>query len=290
MRGATNARLLSGETLLAGVVGRPVRHSLSPRIHSAWIAAAGIDGAYAPFPIPETGFRRFVDGMRGGVVRGVNVTIPYKEEALALADAADALARRSGAANLLLFHADGEVEARNTDGPGLIQALAEAPGFDPAAAPAVVLGAGGAARAAVAALTAAGAPEVRLVNRTVERAAVVAQSFAEARAFAWGEMAEAFRGAGAVVNATSAGLNGENALTGLPLAALPTSAVVMDMVYKPLETGLLRQARASGRPTVDGLSMLINQAAPAFEAFYGAPVPPGVDVRTLCLEVLEPGG
>ena len=202
MRGATNARLLSGETLLAGVVGRPVRHSLSPRIHSAWIAAAGIDGAYAPFPIPETGFRRFVEGMRGGVIRGVNVTIPYKEEALALADAADALARRSGAANLLLFHADGEVEARNTDGPGLIQALAEAPGFDPAAAP----------------------------------------------------------------------------------------AVVMDMVYKPLETGLLRQARASGRPTVDGLSMLINQAAPAFEAFYGAPVPPGVDVRALCLEVLEPGG
>ena len=281
-------RFNSGETVVAGVAGRPVRHSLSPRIHSAWIAAAGLDAAYVPFPVAEGGFLRFVEGMRGGAVRGVNVTIPFKEDALVIADEADGLARRAGAANVLIFHADGRIEGRNTDGPGMVQALAEVRGLDLGAAPAVVLGAGGAARAAGAALIAAGVPELRLVNRTWSRAAGLAEAFPHTYAFAWEDMGKAFDGAGVVINATAAGLRGDNDLIGLPLDRLPPAAAVMDMVYSPLETGLLREARARGRPTVDGLSMLINQAKPAFEAFYGAAAPDSVDARSLCLEVLRP--
>jgi shikimate dehydrogenase len=283
-------RLSSGRTMVAGVAGRPVRHSLSPLIHSAWIAAAGLDAAYVPFPLGDGGFVRFAEGLRGGAVRGINVTIPFKEEALALADEADALSRRAGASNLLIFHEDGRIEARNTDGPGMIQALEQVPGFRVSAAPAVVLGAGGAARAAAAALIAAGVPELRLVNRTWSRAAGLAEAFPDTYAHPWEDMAKAFDGAGVVVNATAAGLRGENDLTDLPLDALPPSAVVMDMVYNPLETGLLRAGRAGGRTVVDGLSMLINQAIPSFEAFYGLSPPPGVDVRALCLAALESQG
>jgi len=281
-------RLLSGETRVAGVVGCPVRHSLSPLIHSAWIAAAGLDAVYAPFPIPEDGFPRFVEGMRGGVMRGVNVTVPFKEDALTLADESDLLARRSGAANILLFHEDGRIEARNTDGPGMLQALAEVPGLDLQAGPVVVLGAGGAARGAGAALVAAEVAELRLVNRTWSKAAGLSEAFPRTYPFAWEDMAKAFDGAVAVINATAAGLGGQDPLAGLPLDALPPEAVVMDMVYKPLETELLRAARASGRRTVDGLSMLVNQAIPSFEAFYGRPPPPEPDVRGLCLQRLEP--
>ena len=282
--------MTSGATLVAGVAGNPVRHSLSPLIHSSWIAAAGIDAAYLPFPVPAGGFTRFAEGLRGGVVRGINVTIPFKQEALALADSADALARLSGAANLLLFGEDGRVEARNTDGPGLLAALAEqAPGFAVADAPAVILGAGGAARGAAVALAVAGAPQLRLVNRTVDRAHELARGFPGARAYGWESLAEAFAGAGLVVNATAVGLGGAGDLNDLPLHLLPADAVVMDMVYKPLRTGLLEAAAASGRPTVDGLSMLINQAKPSFEAFYGQPVPAGVDVRGACLALLGVG-
>ena len=300
--------MTSGATLVAGVAGFPVRHSLSPIIHSAWIQAAGVDAAYLPFPVQADGFTRFAEGLRGGVVRGINVTIPFKQEALALADAADELALASGAANLLLFHEDGRIEARNTDGPGLLAAFAEqAPGFDVTAAPVVVLGAGGAARGAVAALLAAGAPEVRIVNRTRTKADHLAEAIRGARPYeptpqplrllitamgeplpyGWQDMPQAFTGAGAVVNATAAGLSGEGDLADLPLGALPSNAVVMDMVYKPLRTGLLAAATASGRRTVDGLSMLINQAVPSFAAFYGRPIPPGVDVRKACLALLE---
>ena len=282
--------MTSGATLVAGVAGHPVRHSLSPLIHSTWIAAAGIDAAYLPFPVPAGGFTRFAGGLRGGVVRGINVTIPFKQEALALADSADELARLSGASNLLLFGEDGRIQAMNTDGPGLLAALAEqAPGFAVTDAPAVILGAGGASRGAAAALAAAGAPELRLVNRTTARAHELARGFANARPYAWEALAEAFAGAGLVVNATAAGLGGGGDLVDLPLHVLPAAAVVMDMVYKPLQTGLLEAAAASGRRTVDGLSMLINQARPSFEAFYGLPVPPGVDVRGACLALLGVG-
>jgi shikimate dehydrogenase len=279
-------RFNTGETLVAGVAGRPVRHSLSPRIHSAWIAAAGLDAAYVPFAVAGDNFRAFAEGMRGGAVRGVNVTIPFKQDALAVADLVEPLARQAGAANLILFHEDGRIEARNTDGPGMIEALTTAPGLDLAAGPVVVLGAGGAARGAAAALIAAGVPELRLVNRTLANAAALAAAFPRPKAFDLGSMAEAFDGAAVVVNATSAGLKGENDLSGLPLERLAKRAVVMDMVYSPLETGLLREAKAAGLSTVDGLAMLINQAKPSFEAFYGVKPPPEVEVRALALAAL----
>ncbi len=278
---------ISGAGVVAGVVGAPVRHSLSPLIHNAWIAAAGLDGAYVPFAPAEARFADFVNGLRGGAIRGLNVTLPFKEQALALADRASDRAWDAGAANLLVFEPDGQVFADNTDGLGLLAAFAgQAPGFDPAAAPVVILGAGGAARGAAAAFKAAGAPQVRIVNRTLARAEAICEALGErAKAFPLDAAAAAFEGAGAVINATSAGLSGAGALD-VPLAATPETAVVMDMVYKPLHTPFLRAAEALGRPTVDGLAMLIGQAVPSFEAFFGVPPPAGVDVRALARETL----
>jgi shikimate dehydrogenase len=271
--------------MVAGVVGRPVRHSLSPLIHNAWIAAAGLDAVYCPFSPPEDGFAEFVRGLARSGVRGLNVTIPFKEQALALADRSDPAARAAGAANVLLFDGEGGIEARNTDGIGLLAAFAEqAPGWRPDAAPVVVLGAGGAGKGAVAALHQAGA-EVRLVNRTLARAEAVAAGFDRVSVHTDSRMAEALDGAGAVVNATSAGLDGAAGLD-LPLDLLPREAVVMDMVYKPLRTGLLRQAEAKGLRTVDGLAMLIGQAVLSFEGFFGVAPPREPDVRLLALQAL----
>lgn len=277
---------LTGAAMVAGVVGDPIAHSLSPRVHGAWIEAAGLDAAYVPLPVRAEGFGAFIQGLRGGPIRGLNVSIPHKEAALALADEADLMARHSGAANLLLFRADGRIEARNTDGLGLLYAFArQAPRLDLRAAPTVVIGAGGAARGACAALIAAEVPEIRLVNRTWAKAAGLAATFPRSRAYDWGDMAKAFEGAGAVINATACGLNGVDDLVP-PMAPLPDAAVVMDMVYKPLRTGLARAARARGLTVVDGLSMLVGQAIPSFEAFYGRPPPEDVDVRALCLAAI----
>ncbi len=264
---------------MAGVAGAPVRHSLSPVLHNAWLTAAGIDGVYVAFAPPPHGFAPFAQGLRGGGVRGINVTIPFKEQALALADEASVLAQVAGAANLLLFHPDGRIEARNTDGSGLLGALAaQAPDFDPAAGPALVLGSGGAARGAAAALLRAGCPELRLHNRTAERARDLAASLG---ARAVGDPEAAADGATLVVNATSLGLGGGPG----PLVAwsrLAPGAVALDMVYKPLRTSFLEQAQAHGLIPVDGLEMLIRQAVPSFEALFGAPPPP-LDARALLL-------
>ena len=278
---------LSGAAIIAGVCGAPIRHSMSPLIHNAWIAAAGLDAAYVPFAPREDRFETFVDGLRGGAIRGLNVTIPFKERALAVADSASDLARMAGAANLLIFEADGAIRADNTDGPGLLGAIAaQAPGFDIAAAPVVILGAGGAARGAVAALLQAGAPQVRIVNRTLARAAELAAAFG-ARVVAANEAAlpELLSDSGLVINATSLGLGGGDG-PAAPLELTPATAVVVDMVYKPLRTEFLRRAEALGRRTVDGLEMLLRQAVPSFEAFYGQIPPASVDVRGVALKLL----
>ena len=277
--------MITGAATVAGVAGAPVRHSLSPVIHGAWIAAAGLDAAYVPVPVGADGFARLVAGLRGGVVRGLNVTVPFKAEALALADRADAAARAAGAANLLLFGADGAVEARNTDGLGLVGALAEqAPGWRRASGPVVLLGAGGAARGAAAVL-AEGGPELRIVNRTRETAVALVDRWS-ARAFAWEELAAALEDAALVVNATPRGLAGVDPLQP-PWPAPPPGAAAMDMVYRPLRTAFLDGAAAAGWVTVDGLAMLVAQARPSFEAFYGRPPPPEADVRALCLAALD---
>lgn len=279
--------MITGRTVVAGVVGRPIAHSLSPILHNAWLAAAGIDGVYVPFAPDAFGLERLANGLRGGAIRGLNVTLPFKEAALAVADEASALARRAAAANLLIFDRNGRILADNTDGAGLLGAFAvQAPYWDVRNGPVTVLGAGGAARGAIAALLDAGAPKVWVLNRTLDRATALAEALGD-KVFPlpFGHAVSALEQCTAVINATSAGLSGEGALN-LPLERTHASTVVMDMVYKPLETPFLAQARALGRTTVDGLEMLIQQAIPSFEAFFGQP-PPDLDVRALALKVLN---
>jgi shikimate dehydrogenase len=278
---------ISGAAIVGGVCGAPITHSMSPVLHNAWIAAAGLDAAYVPFaPTTET-FEGFINGLRGGAIKGLNVTIPFKERALALAETASDLARMAGAANLLVFNADGTIHADNTDGPGLLDAIAvQAPGFDVAAAPVTILGAGGAARGAVAALLLAGAPQVRVVNRTLARAQELVTAFGSKVAAADETALPALLAdTGLVINATALGLNGGDG-PAADFALTPKTAVVMDMVYKPLRTEFLRRAEAAGRRTVDGLEMLLRQAVPSFAAIYGVAPPATVDVRAIALTLL----
>lgn len=283
--------MISGQTLVAGVVGWPVRHSMSPLIHSHWLLAGGMDGVYVAFSPPQDGFSAFATGLRGGAIRGLNVTLPFKQQALSLAsglgDQVSDIARLSGAANLVLFDADGTVRADNTDGEGLLYAFArQAPSLILKAAPVVILGAGGAARGAAAALILAGVPRVHIVNRTLEKAQSIASALGpKVQAFDPAHAEAAFDGAGAVINATSLGLGGGEG-PAVPWQSVSDGAVFMDMVYKPIETDLLANASARGYQTVDGLDMLIGQARPSFEAFFGAPPPASVDVRALALAQL----
>ncbi len=257
-------------TLRAGVAGWPIIHSLSPLIHGCWIAAAGLDATYAAFgpDTPETLAALIAEG-RAGRLRGLNVTAPYKEHALAMADDVSGAARQAGSANLLIFDS-GQVHADSTDGEGLMAALAEqAPGLFVADRPVVVLGAGGAARAAAASLKHAGA-DVSVLNRTVERAQLLAEDLGVR--------------VGDVIDLTVAALV-VNALSVPPtidLDALPDDAVVMDMTYRPLQTPFLAAARARGLTGVDGLAMLIGQARPSFQAMFST-APPAIDVRALAL-------
>ena len=269
---------ITAATKVAGVVGRPIGHTLSPTIHKAWIEAAGLDATYFCAEPGRGGFREFLrapcpPGLGRGDFRGLNVTAPFKGEALAIADVASRRAERAGAANLLIFRRDGRISADNTDGEGLLAAFAEqAPDFDVAAGPAVILGAGGAARGAATALLDAGAPVVRLINRSVEHAIALAADLGAAVEVVAAEATTAvLADAAVIVNATPAAPS-------IPLELAPTSAVVMDMVYRPLTTPFLARAQAAGLRTVDGLAMLIGQARPSFTAFFGIE-PPEVDVR-----------
>ena len=251
-----------------------MRHSLSPLIHNAWIAAAGIDGVYVAFAPHQDRFKAFAEGLRGGAIRGLNVTIPFKEQALAVADEASVLAKAAGAANLLLFHEDGRIEARNTDGEGLLQALAaQAPGFDLRAGPAVVLGAGGAARGAVAALIEAGAQDIRLCNRTLDRAETLVEDLSgfgsDALVRAFERPDEAVEGCGCVINATSLGLGGGPGPDTPWRLAAPGGGHGHGL-QAPRHRVAARGARQRADRASMGLSMLINQAKPSFEAFYGA--------------------
>ena len=280
--------LLSGEAMVAGVVGHPVRHSLSPRLHGAWIRALGLDAAYVPLEVGPHGFETVARALIGGSFRGMNVTLPFKEQALVLADAATDRARAAGAANVLVYRTDGTVLADNTDVEGLLYALRrQAPGWRADRGPVTVIGAGGAARGAVAALSAAGATDIRILNRTRARADALC-ALLPATAFGWDAAEAAFEGAGTVINATSGQLTADAPLSlPLPPARAAGGVVVMDMVYKPLETPYLAACRALGHHTVDGLDMLIGQAVPAFEAFFGV-APPEIPVRELLLAAMYP--
>lgn len=281
----------SGAAMVAGVVGRPVRHSLSPLLHNAWIAAAGLDAVYAPFEVTESGFERFIETLRDSSVRGLNVTLPFKARALACAELSDGAARAAGAANVLLFGGDDGIEARNTDGLGLLAALAEqAPELRLAGASVVLLGAGGGARGGAAALLSAGVVRLTLVNRSIERARSLAAALGSpVDAQPWSLLPAALRQADLVVNATSTELSG-GATLDIDWPGAKPGPVVMDMVYQPLETPFLAGARAQGLTCVDGLEMLIGQARPAFEAFYGQAPPANVDARSLALAALGARG
>jgi len=276
----------TGGAIVAGVTGWPVKHSLSPRLHGYWLAQHGIDGIYAPFPVMPGNFRSAVRGLQAAGVRGLNVTVPHKQAAFELADRVDDAARLIGAVNTLVFHADGMIEGRNTDSPGFIRNL-EHYHVNPSSGPVVLFGAGGAARAAVHALLVAGAPEVRLVNRSAERAERLVEDCADGRTRYAGNVIEnrLLSDAALFVNTTSAGMSGEGSID-VDLGALPDHAVVHDIVYTPLQTGLLKTAEAAGLKTVDGLGMLLHQAAPAFEAFYGTLPEVDEGLRSYLLEVL----
>lgn len=254
----------------AGVIGWPVAHSRSPLLHAYWLKRYGIAGAYLPMPVrPE----RLADALRGLAAlgfAGCNVTIPHKEAALKLVDRVDDVGRRMGAINLIVVEPDGSLSGFNKDGYGFLENLKEAqPGWRGEAGPAVVLGAGGAARSVVCSLIDAGAPEIRLVNRTPQRAQHLAAEFGGPLAvLPWEARDAALDGAALLVNTTQLGMTGAPPLA-LDLAALPRAALVCDIVYNPLETPLLAAARARGNVAVGGLGMLLHQARPAFEAWFG---------------------
>lgn len=270
MRGP-GPRTLTGAARLAGVVGWPVAHSRSPSLHGFWLAEHGIDGAYVPLPVRPEDFAAAMAALPRLGFRGANVTVPHKEAALAVCARLSDEARRIGAVNTLVADETGALEGRNTDGFGFIENLkAGARGWSAADGPAVVLGAGGAARAVVVALLDGGAPQIRLLNRSRDRADRLAADLGDRRVAVsdWARRADLLAEAVLLVNTTSLGMKGQPPLE-LDLARLPGAALVNDIVYVPLETPLLAAARARGHRVVDGLGMLLHQARPGFAAWFG---------------------
>ena len=269
---------LSGSALLAGVMGWPIEHSRSPRLHGFWLERHGIDGAYLPFAVAPDKLAEAFRALPVLGLRGVNLTIPHKETALALCDDVTDQAARIGAVNTIVVGADGTLTGSNTDAFGFIENIQQDSDWQAAAGPAVMIGAGGAARAVAVALIDAGVPELRIANRTIARAEALAGDLsAPATAITvhdWPDRAAALDGAALLVNTTSLGMHGQPPLD-LDLDALPADAVVNDIVYVPLETPLLQAAAARGNPVVDGLGMLLHQARPGFEQWFG--VRPAVD-------------
>jgi shikimate dehydrogenase len=267
---------LSGRARLAGVMGWPVAHSLSPRLHGHWLRRYEIDGAYVPLPVLPERLEQALCALPALSFAGTNLTIPHKEAAVPLVDRLSPAAERIGAVNTVVVEPDGTLSGDNTDGFGFIASLSESRvGWHAAAGPAVVLGAGGAARAIAVALLDAGASEVRLLNRTAERAhALAAELGGPVHPVEWAGRSAALADAALLVNTTSLGMHGQPPLD-LTLDALPPTALVTDVVYTPLITPLLALARARGNPVVDGLGMLLHQARPGFRAWFG--VEPVVD-------------
>lgn len=261
--------ILTGKARRAGVLGWPVSHSRSPRLHGFWLERHGVDGAYLPLPVHPDHFATAVRALADLGFEGANVTIPHKLAAFEVCDSVDRTAARAGAVNTLVF-ASGKITGSNTDGFGFLENVRDgAPGWRPDAGPAVLLGAGGAARAIAAALLDAGCPRVTLVNRTPARAEELAKDLGGAIDVA---AAPPLAGCALLVNTTSLGMQGQPPLE-IDLSPLPASAVVNDIVYVPMETPLLAAARARGLVAVDGLGMLLHQARPGFEAWFGhAPV------------------
>jgi len=263
--------ILSGKARIAGISGWPVSHSRSPRLHGFWIDRYGVDGAYIPLPIHPDNYATAIKGLVAAGFAGANVTIPHKLAAFAICDAVDPTAHRAGAVNTMVFR-DGKITGSNTDGWGFVANLRHH-GVNPAAGPALLLGAGGSARAIAAALLDEGVP-VTIANRTRARADQLARDLPGLRIIDWDARSPALADHALVVNTTSLGMGGEGDLN-LDLTRAPSSMAVADIVYVPLETPLLAQAAKHGLKPVEGLGMLLYQAVPGFEAWFG--VRPVVD-------------
>ncbi|HEV7438366.1 MAG TPA: shikimate dehydrogenase [Methylobacterium sp.] len=260
----------------AFVVGHPIAHSRSPLIHGHWLAEHGIPGTYERIDVAPDAFADFVRGLAGAGFAGGNVTIPHKEAAFRLADERTPRADKIGAVNTLVVGADGRIRGDNTDAPGFIAHLDQSLGAgwpDTTGGTALILGAGGAARAIVVGLAERGVSRILIANRTRARAeALAALEPGLARAVAWADLPRVLPEVGLLVNTTSLGMAGQPALDldrDLDLGALPGRAAVADIVYVPLETPLLAAARARGLAAVDGLGMLLHQAVPGFAAWFG---------------------
>lgn len=255
---------------LAGIMGMPVLQSRSPLLHNYWIAKYGLKAAYGHFPVQSDKLEAAVRGLSALGLAGCNITIPHKVRAIQWMDWVDPLARRMGAINCIVVQADGALHGFNFDGYGYIQSLRDVkPDWRADTGPVVVLGAGGAARAVVLSLADLGAKEIRLINRTKDKALALANGLENVvKVLDWDARHEALDGAALLINTTNQGMYDQPALD-LHLDALPVTALVSDAVYIPLETPLLKAARLRGHTTVNGLGMLLNQARPAFQAWFG---------------------
>lgn len=261
---------MSERFVLAGVMGWPISHSRSPVIHNHWIGQYGLHGAYVPLPVHPDRLGDAIRGLRALGFAGCNVTLPHKVRALQMMDDLHPFARRVAAINTIVVREDGSLYGMNNDGAGWVQSLRDAsPAWRGEDGPALVLGAGGAARAVVVALLEEGAPEIRLTNRTRERADALAEEFGpRVKVVDWARRNEAMAGVSLLVNTTTQGMHGQPPLE-VALDDLPRAAMVSDAVYVPLETPLIAAARHRGHRVVNGLGMLLNQARPAFEAWFG---------------------
>jgi len=278
---------ITGKAKLAGVFGWPVGHSLSPRLHGFWLQRYGIDGAYVPLAVEPDDFETALRALPKLGFLGANVTVPHKEAALVICDEVDILAKRIGAVNTVFVTPEGRLRGSNTDAFGFLENLTqEAPAWRADGGPAVVIGAGGAARAVIVALVDAGVPEVRLANRTYERAETLARDLGgPITVIPWPERTESLGGTNLLVNTTTQGMSGTPSLD-LNLEALPGNALVTDIIYTPLKTKLLGDAQTRGNPTVDGLGMLLHQARPGFAQWFGYEPEVDTELRSFVLSGL----
>ncbi len=257
--------------LFAGVVGDPIAHSLSPYLHGYWLRKYDINGGYSAFHVPEDKLSEFLANLKENNLRGVNLTVPHKESAFDLVDRVEPIAQKIGAINTVYFDTDGKLIGTNTDGYGFLKHLKQTiTDWTSQNMTGVVLGAGGAARAVIVSLLEDGINEIRLCNRTASRAENLARDIGDKRIKVkrWEDREDALCDADLLVNVTTLGMIGQKPLE-INLENLPDGAVVYDIVYNPIETNLIKRAKLKGNKTVDGLGMLLHQAVPGFEKWFG---------------------